>query len=98
MEQQQQAAVLFVDVCGSTAYFDRYGELAGRGMVERCFEIVVPEVERRKGRIVKYLGDGFLAVFASARDLVNPASSLHKAMADDNETRPEAARIRIHSG
>lgn len=90
--------VLFVDVSGSTAYFDRYGEVAGRTMVERCFTVVVPEVENRGGRVVKYLGDGFLAVFESAGDAVEAAAAVHTALADDNEKRPDAAQVRIHAG
>jgi adenylate cyclase len=95
---QRSIAVLFVDVCGSTAYFDRYGEVAGRAMVDRCFQVVVPEVGKNAGRVAKYLGDGFLAVFERATDAVAGATAVHKALADDSETLPAAARIRIHSG
>jgi adenylate cyclase len=94
----KKAAVLFVDVCGSTAFFDRYGEVAGHAMVEHCFKVIVPEVEKRTGRIVKYMGDGFLAVFDSASAAVTAAAASQSALADDNATRPEGARVRIHSG
>ena len=94
----KKAAVLFVDVCGSTAFFDRYGEVAGHAMVEHCFKVIVPEVEKREGRIVKYMGDGFLAVFDSASAAVTAAAASQSALADDNATRPEGARVRIHSG
>ncbi len=94
----KKAAVLFVDVCGSTAFFDRHGEVAGHAMVEHCFEVVVPEVEKRAGRIVKYMGDGFLAVFDDASAAVDAAAALHTALADDNATRPQSARVRVHSG
>jgi adenylate cyclase len=94
----KKAAVLFVDVCGSTAFFDRYGEVAGHAMVEHCFKVIVPEVEKRAGRIVKYMGDGFLAVFDSASAAVTAAAASQSALADDNATRPEGARVRIHSG
>ncbi len=94
----KKAAVLFVDVSGSTAFFDRYGEVAGHAMVEHCFKVVVPEVEKRAGRIVKYMGDGFLAVFDGGSAAVDAAVALHGALADDNATRPEGARVRIHSG
>jgi adenylate cyclase len=94
----KKLAVLFVDVSGSTAFFDRYGEVAGHAMVEHCFKIIVPEVERLRGRIVKYMGDGFLAVFEGPADAVEAAETMHTALADDNATRPDAARVRIHSG
>ena len=93
-----QAAVLFVDVSGSTAFFDRYGEVAGHAMVESCFKVLVPEIERRKGRIVKYMGDGFLAVFEDPFSAVDSATAMQSALADYNGTRPDSAKIRIHSG
>ena len=96
--ESRKKAVLFVDVCGSTAFFDRYGEVAGHSMVQRCFQVIVPAVEKHTGRIVKYMGDGFLAVFEDATGAIGAAAAMHSALADDNATRPEAARVRIHSG
>lgn len=96
--EPKKAVVLFTDVSGSTAYFERYGEVAGHAMVEHCFKVIVPEVEKRSGRIVKYMGDGFLAVFAEALSAVDAATAMHSAIADDSATRPDAARVRIHSG
>ncbi|MBI2964535.1 MAG: adenylate/guanylate cyclase domain-containing protein [Deltaproteobacteria bacterium] len=96
--EPKKAVVLFTDVSGSTAYFERYGEVAGHAMVEHCFKVIVPEVEKRSGRIVKYMGDGFLAVFGEALSAVDAATAMHTAIADDSATRPDAARVRIHSG
>jgi len=94
----KKAAVLFVDISGSTAFFDRYGEVVGHGMVERCFKLIVPEVEKQRGRIVKFTGDGFLAMFETAAEAVEAAAAMHGALADDNATRPEGAGVRIHNG
>lgn len=94
----EPTAVLFTDVCGSTAYFARHGEAAGHAMVERCFAVIVPEIERRRGRVVKTLGDGLLAVFETADDLVAAVLAAHGALAAANEGRPLAERIRVHSG
>ncbi len=94
----KKATVLFVDVSGSTAFFDKYGELAGHAMVEHCFKVITPEVTKCGGRIVKYMGDGFLAVFDTCFQAVEATTSMHTALADDNATRPDAARVRIHSG
>jgi len=94
----KRATVLFVDVSGSTAFFDRYGEAAGHAMVEHCFHVIVPEIENRAGRVVKYMGDGFLAVFDDVVPAVEAAAGMHTVLADDNATRPEGARVRIHTG
>jgi adenylate cyclase len=93
------AAVLFVDISGSTAYFDRYGEVAGRAMLDRCFEVLLPKLEAHDGRIVKMLGDGVLAVFPDARRAVEAACAAHTAVAETEEGEgPGTFRMRIHSG
>ena len=94
----QKKAVLFVDVSGSTAFFERYGEVAGHAMVQHCFKVIVPAVEQHAGRIVKYMGDGFLAVFDDVAAAIEAGASMQSSLADDNATRPDAARVRIHSG
>ncbi|MGH7804215.1 MAG: FHA domain-containing protein [Candidatus Binatia bacterium] len=91
-------AVLFVDVCGSTAYFDQRGEVAGQAMLERCFRLVVPEIELRKGRVVKRIGDGLLAVFDRAPAMLRAISAAHVNVAEANEGQAPEERIRIHSG
>jgi adenylate cyclase len=96
--QSAPIAALFLDVCGSTGYFERHGETAGHAMVERCFAQVVPEIERHGGRVVKKLGDGILAVFRSATELVAGAVAAHAVLEAANAGRPAEERIRVHSG
>jgi adenylate cyclase len=97
-EARDQAAILFVDVSGSTGYFERHGEAAGRAMLTRCFGIVVPEIERHGGRVIKALGDGLLVVFERASGLVAAARALHLALEDANRALPAADRIAVHCG
>ncbi|MEA2627045.1 MAG: adenylate cyclase [Candidatus Binatota bacterium] len=91
-------AVLFLDICGSTSFFDRHGEKAGKAMVERCFRLVLPQIEKREGRVVKRMGDGLLAVFPTASALVSSAADTFLRLDAMNEAVPEPARIRIHCG
>ena len=97
-DARDKAAILFVDVSGSTRYFERHGEVAGHAMLARCFGIVVPEIERHGGRVVKPLGDGLLAVFDRASGLVAAARALHLAIDNANRPLPAAERIAVHCG
>lgn len=97
-EAEDRAAILFVDVSGSTGYFERHGDRAGRAMLARCFGIVVPETERHGGRVIKALGDGLLVVFERASGLVAAARALHLALEDANRALPAADRIAVHCG
>jgi adenylate cyclase len=94
----QRAAVLFVDVCGSTAYFDRHGELAGRDMVKRFFAIVHEAVEQHGGKVVNLIGDAVLAVFADPFALVNAATGAQVAIGIVGEAAESRERLRIHCG
>src|SRR5512132_435584 len=50
---ERSMAVLFSDIVGSTRYFERFGDAAGRRMIQRQQDLVVPIVERFEGRVVK---------------------------------------------
>jgi adenylate cyclase len=57
------AAILFADLVGFTEFSNR---LSGREVVETlndAFDAVVPLVEANGGEILKFLGDGFFAIF-----------------------------------
>jgi adenylate cyclase len=97
-EARGEAAILFVDVSGSTRYFERHGEVAGHAMIARCFAIVIPQIERHGGSVVKTLGDGLLAVFDWPVDLVGAARALHLAIEDANRTLPVDERVAVHCG
>jgi class 3 adenylate cyclase len=97
-EARDKTAVLFVDVSGSTGYFEQHGEVAGHAMLARCFGIVVPEIKRHGGRVIKALGDGLLAVFDRASDLVAAVRALHSAIEDANCTLAAAERVAVHCG
>lgn len=96
--ESKPSAILFVDVSGSTAYFDRHGEIEGREMVERCLSIVVPEIELRRGRVVKKTGDGLLAVFDEVSWMVRAVTAAHTNLSSAGAMWEAEKRIRIHSG
>jgi adenylate cyclase len=97
-EARAEAAILFVDVSGSTRYFERHGEVAGHAMVARCFDVVSPEIERHHGRVVKTIGDGLLASFDRAADLVGAARAVHRAIEETNRSRHADERVAVHCG
>jgi TolB-like protein/Tfp pilus assembly protein PilF len=65
-------------------------------------ELVAPVVERFHGRIVKMLGDGLFAEFASPVEALRAAVELQRGMAERNagvpEERRQTFRIGLHLG
>jgi adenylate cyclase len=58
-----EAAILFCDLRGFTALSERLSEAALFGALDRYFEAVVEAVRGQGGDVLKFLGDGILAIF-----------------------------------
>jgi adenylate cyclase len=91
------AAILAADV--------GYSRLMGAdesGTLERLKrhrrELVEPKLAEHRGRIVKLMGDGALAEFASVVEAVQCAAEIQRAMAECNHAVPEAERIAFRIG
>ena len=96
--ERRLAAILAADVVG-------YSRLMGadeRGTLERLQrhrrELIEPKLAEHRGRIVKLMGDGALAEFASVVDAVQCAAEIQQAMAECNHAAPEAERIAFRIG
>lgn len=70
------ATVLFTDIVSSTEVAAKLGDSAWRTVLEAHDEIVRDEVERHRGRFVKSLGDGALAVFDGPSRAISAATSI----------------------
>lgn len=88
------ATVLFTDLVDSTALASRLGDRAWKERLDRHDEMVRAHLARFRGREVKTLGDGFLAVFDG------PARAVRCAMAivEDGERLDLAVRAGLHTG
>ena len=88
------ATVLFTDIVGSTERAAELGDQAWRSLLERHDRLVREEVERHRGRFVKSLGDGALAVFDG------PSRAISCAIAARDRIRELGLEIRagLHTG
>jgi adenylate cyclase len=92
------ASVLMADVVGYT----RLMELDERGTHGRLmnyrFSTLHPIIEERHGRIVKNTGDGFLAMFESARDAMEAAITMQTEVTKREADQPVEWRIAFRMG
>jgi class 3 adenylate cyclase len=88
------ATVLFTDIVGSTEHAARMGDRAWRVLLGRHNAIAREELERWRGREIKTVGDGFLAIFDG------PARAVRCAQAVQRRTRELGIEIRagLHTG
>ena len=76
------ATVRFTDIVGSTERAAELGDGAWRSLLERHDGLVREEVDRHRGRFVKSLGDGALAVFDGPSRAISSATTLRDRVRD----------------
>jgi class 3 adenylate cyclase len=90
--------VMFTDIQGSTAYFEKYGDAAGLVMVHHCNDTLRGIVQEHRGRVIKTIGDGMLATFEECVPSVEAAMKMQHGLVDLNALRPESDRVAIRIG
>ena len=63
--QGVEAVLFYADLRGFTAFADRLPPHELIGLLDNCFDCMVRPVTRRGGEVLKFLGDGLLAVFST---------------------------------
>ncbi len=100
--QRRLAAILAADVVGYSSLMeqDEAGTMAA--LADRRKAVFEPLLAKYRGRVVRLMGDGTLAEFASAVDAVQCAVDIQKAMKEANaelsEDRAIVLRIGVNLG
>ena len=96
--KRRLAAILAADVVGYSRLMgeDEAGTLAA--LKEHHAALIDPAIAERDGRIVKLMGDGTLAEFASVVDAVECAIEIQREMAGRNVEVPQDRRIELRIG
>jgi len=89
-------AIAFVDLASFTPLAAEMGDAAAAQVLERFSEVVRAAVNRWEGRIVKQIGDAFMAVFPEPRLAVAAALEIVREAA--REPQFPAVRAGIHWG
>lgn len=95
---EKKLALAFSDVVGSTPYFARFGDEAGRKLQQRHVDLVQAAVTKRGGRIVDTAGDGAFLCFPLLDQAVRALVELQEAIAVDNDSRAPEHRLRVRCG
>jgi class 3 adenylate cyclase len=90
--------ILFSDIKGSTAYFERKGDLEGLAMVKRINGLLTPVIESAGGRVVKTIGDGIMAAFHDPVEAVRASIGMQQVLEADRVGRPQEERSHIRVG
>ena len=91
-------AVLFTDIQGSTAYYEKFGDLAGFAMVHQCNTLLANVVRKHGGRVIKNIGDAIIATFDNCKQCVHTAVVMQQELKELNATKKEEDRARVRVG
>src|SRR5262249_48962112 len=90
--------VLFSDIKGSTAYFEKFGDVQGVAMVQRHNDLLFPIIEAAGGSVVKTIGDAIMAVFDDPESGIRGAIGMQRALETDRIMQPSTGQIHIKVG
>ena len=96
--ERRLAAILVADVVGYSRLMGDNEEGTLARLKAHRDRIIDPTIDGHKGRIVKLMGDGLLAEFASVVDAVRCAVDLQQAMNESNTDVPEGQRLQLRIG
>jgi len=94
-------ALLFTDLRGSTALYERVGDVPAYGLVRDHFDYLARRVRRHDGAVVKTIGDAVMAAFADPAAALAAALDIQRGVADfsrDHGGDGIAIRAGIHAG
>ncbi|TIU90538.1 MAG: adenylate/guanylate cyclase domain-containing protein [Mesorhizobium sp.] len=69
----RQVTFLFTDLKGSTAMYERLGDLNAYALVREHFALVNAAVHQHSGAVVKTIGDAVMAAFSQPSDAISAA-------------------------
>ena len=93
--------ILFTDLRGSTALYDRVGDLAAFDLVRSHFGELLSAVASEGGAVVKTIGDAVMATFPTPDRAVRAAMAMRDAMRRSIRERGSedlALNIGLHAG
>lgn len=101
MGEDQQVAIVFADVVGSTQLYENLGDEKARDTVHACLDVMKRSTEEYGGTVIKTMGDEVMSTFPSADDAMNAASQMQQRITNNpgiGGATPVAIRIGCHFG
>lgn len=76
----EKLAILFADISGSTALYDKHGDGVARQMVAKCINTMSGAINAHQGTLIKTIGDEIMCRFPSAEAALHAACAMQTAV------------------
>ncbi|MBW7877113.1 MAG: adenylate/guanylate cyclase domain-containing protein [Candidatus Cloacimonetes bacterium] len=93
--------IMFTDIKGSTAMYEKLGDSQAYALVQKHFDIMTEVIQKHNGGIVKTIGDAVMASFSVNSDAVKAAVKLQKMfweLSQSEALRGVLVKIGLHRG
>jgi class 3 adenylate cyclase len=91
----EKLAVLFADICGSTAMYDNLGDDLARRLIANCIATMMGEMPAHHGKLIKTIGDEIMCTFPDAEAALQAACAMQQAVVNGNSGAEHPMHIRI---
>lgn len=91
------SAIVFSDIVGYSKMMGE-DEACALRVVQDHNELLVPLIQKARGRILKFMGDGVMSSFDSASDAVLCGVELQRVVGERNKAVPEKSRFKLRIG
>lgn len=96
----EKLAVLFADISGSTALYDKLGDKLARQLVAECLEVMIRQAAAHQGTLIKTIGDEILCTFPTPAAALEAACAMQATIENcpPKASHPMHIRIGFHYG
>ena len=100
LSQRTKLAILFADISGSTALYDKLGDTRALRLVAKCLDILSGEIATRQGVLIKTIGDEIMCSFPNATLALEAACAMQRVIEQQRpgDERPIYIRVGFHFG
>jgi class 3 adenylate cyclase len=75
-----RVGLIFTDLAGSTALYDRIGDARAFALVGEHFNVLLQPIEAAGGAVVKTIGDAIMAAFPDGRSALSAGLNMQRAI------------------
>lgn len=95
---ERQLCLCFSDVVGSTPYFARFGDAAGRGLQQRHFDVLNAALDKHGGKVVDTAGDGAFTIFYTAESAADAVITMEQLISAQNASYAREHQLIVRVG
>jgi class 3 adenylate cyclase len=95
---ERDLALGFSEVVGAAAYFARFGDQAGRALLQQHLDLLDEALKPNQGRVVDTAGDGAFIVFPGPTQAARACAALQARTSEVNQQRQREHQLVVRQG